>query len=90
MPNGILMSGFLAHSLVRHGLFAAAAVALVACASSAGPKTASAVDQLYAQLDAASTAYSDALDQAGEQGADAEAAQASLGQAMDQMQQAST
>ena len=85
------MSGFLAHSLVRQVLFAAAAVALVACASSAGPKpTGSAADQLYAQLDAASTAYADALEQAAEQGADADAAQASLGHAMDQLQQAST
>lgn len=84
------MSGLFVHPLVRRALFAGAAVALVACASSAGPKPGSAADQLYAQLDAASTAYADALGQAAGQGADADAAQASLGRAMDQLQQAST
>lgn len=84
------MSTLAASFLLRQALFVAASVALVACASSAGPKPTSAASALYAQLDEASTAYETAWQQSANDDARADTAQTSLGSAMDKLQQAST
>jgi len=86
------MSSFPVTAFLRRALFMTAGAVLVACASSAGPKPATAVAGLYAQLDEASAAYESAVQQMAEANTDADTdtAQAALGSAMDKLQQAST
>ena len=84
------MSSFSTSVLVRHALLMVASVVLVACAGTAGPKPATAANALYVQLDEASSAYETALQHSSDAAADADAARATLGSAMDKLQQAST